>query len=162
LSDNTAANLILKEVGGPEGVTAFARSLADEVTRLDRIEPSLNDGTPGDPRDTTSPSAMAETLQALTLGDALSATSRAQLIAWMLACQTGDTKLRAGLPNDWRVGDKTGFGGHGSSNDIAVIWPAQREPIVLTVYLTQCPASNDEKSAAIAAVARAVAEALPR
>src|SRR6187399_2891703 len=124
LSDNTAANLLLAAIGGPPGLTAYVRGLGDEVTRLDRNEPSLNEALPDDPRDTTTPNAMASSLEALILGTAaLSAASREQLTAWLLANKTGDTRLRAGLAKDWRVGDKTGSGARGTANDIAVIWP---------------------------------------
>jgi beta-lactamase class A len=160
LSDNTAANLILKSLGGPAAVTAYARSLGDRVTRLDRIEPAHNEATPGDPRDTTTPAAMAADLKALAAGTALSATSRAHLIAWLVACQTGAAKLRAGLPQGWRVGDKTGSGGHGTSNDVAVIWPPGRAPLIVAAYLTGTAAPEAAQNAAHAAVARAVAKAL--
>lgn len=120
LSDNTAGNLMLASFGGPAGLTAFARGLGDTVTRLDRIETELNEGTPGDPRDTTSPLAMLGTMQKLVAGDVLSAASRERLIGWLVANKTGDKRLRAGLPASWRIGDKTGTGGNGSANDIAV------------------------------------------
>ena len=157
LSDNTAANLILAAIGGPAGVTAFARRLGDPVTRLDRTETALNAATPGDPRDTTTPAAIAADLQALVLGDRLSAPSRARLAGWLLACRTGAAKLRAGLPAGWRVGDKTGSGGHGSSNDVAVVWPPGRAPLIVCAYLTQTGATRDAQGATIAAVGRAVA-----
>ncbi|HEX4191953.1 MAG TPA: class A beta-lactamase, partial [Stellaceae bacterium] len=112
-SDNTAANLILAALGGPHAVTAFARSLGDPVTRLDRTEPTLNEAVPGDPRDTTTPAAMAANLQKLLLGKALTPASRAQLTRWMIGNKTGDARLRDGFPharfpNEWRIGDKTG------------------------------------------------------
>ncbi len=160
LSDNTAANLILAALGGPAGVTAFARRLGDPVTRLDRTEPTLNEAAPGDPRDTTTPDAMAADLQALVLGDRLSPASRERLTGWLIANKTGDAKLRAGVPKDWRVGDKTGNGRRGSNNDIAVLWPPGRKPLVVTVYITQTKASTEASSAVTAAVARAVAAAV--
>lgn len=160
LSDNTAANLLVASLGGPQAVTQFARSLGDEFTRLDRVEPDLNSSDPGDPRDTTLPSAIARDLAKLATGAALAPASRNQLIEWLVACKTGGARLRAGLPKAWRVGDKTGSGGHGSSNDVAVIWPASRPPIVIASYLTETAASDEKKNAAHAAVARAVAEAL--
>ena len=161
LSDNTAANLIVASLGGPASVTAFARSLGDPVTRVDRIETSLNEATPGDPRDTTTPNAMAGDLRALVLGDALSPKSRATLAAWMVANTTGDAKLRAGVPSNWRVGDKTGSGDHGSSNDVAVLWPPDRSPLVVAAYLTGAESVTEAvRSASIAAVGRAVATAL--
>jgi beta-lactamase class A len=160
LSDNTAANLLLASMGGPSVITELARSLGDDLTRLDRIETELNEGTPGDPRDTTTPAAMAKNLKALTLGTALSAASRDQLIAWLVGCKTGDAKIRAGLPKGWRVGDKTGSGGHGSSNDVAVIWPEGRAPVIVASYLTETTGTDDQRNAAHAAVGRAVAAAL--
>ena len=160
LSDNTAANLLLASMGGPSAITTLARSLGDDLTRLDRIETDLNEGTPGDPRDTTTPSAMAKNLKALTLGSALSGPSREQLVAWLVGCKTGDAKIRAGLPKSWRVGDKTGSGGHGSSNDVAVIWPEGRPPVIVASYLTETTGTDDQRNAAHAAVGRAVAAAL--
>ena len=157
LSDNTAANLLLAAIGGPPGLTAFVRGLGDEVTRLDRNEPSLNEALPDDPRDTTTPNAMASTLRTLILGTAaLSAASREQLTAWLLANKTGDTRLRAGLAKDWRVGDKTGSGARGTANDVAVIWPPNKPPIVITAYLTGATVSTTQQNATLASVARAV------
>ena len=157
LSDNTAANLLLAAIGGPPGLTAYVRGLGDEITRLDRNEPSLNEALPDDPRDTTTPNAMASSLQALILGTAaLSAASREQLTAWLLANKTGDTRLRAGLAKDWRVGDKTGSGARGTANDVAVIWPPNQPPIVITVYLTGATVSTTQQNATLASVARAV------
>ena len=159
-SDNTAGNLILETLGGPSGVTEFARSLGDSMTRLDRWETELNEATPGDPRDTTTPNAMVANLRSLVVGDALSQQSRDQLTAWLVANQTGDEKLRAGLPNDWRIGDKTGGGNHGTTNDVAVIWPPGREPLIVSVYITQTEASVDDRNAAIAEIGRAIYVAL--
>ena len=157
LSDNTAANLILKSLGGPRAITAFARSLGDHATRLDRTEPSLNSAIPGDRRDTTTPAAMAKTIRALVLGDALSAASRAQLVAWLRGNKTGDTRLRAGLPDGWICGDKTGTGVRGTSNDIGVLWPPQqRAPLVVTAYLTGSTGDAKARDAVLADVARAV------
>lgn len=155
-SDNTAGNLILASLGGPSRVTAYARDLGDLVTRLDRVETSLNEAVPGDPRDTTTPRAMTANLQALVVGDALSQPSRDQLTAWLVANQTGGAKLRAGLPRNWRVGDKTGGGDRGTTNDVAVIWPPDSKPVVVSVYITETEASFDSRNAAIAAIGRAV------
>ena len=156
LSDNTAGNLLLAAIGGPSGLTSFVRSLGDQFTRLDRNEPSLNEALPDDVRDTTTPNAMASTLQALVLGTkALSATSREQLTAWMIANKTGDTRLRAGFAKDWRIGDKTGTGARGTSNDVAVVWPPDRAPVVITAYLTGATVSSTQQNATLAAVARA-------
>jgi len=156
LSDNTAANLILDGMGGPAALTAFVRSLGDSVTRLDRRETELNTAIPGDPRDTTTPAAMAGSLRALAVGDRLSAASREQFNAWMVATRTGDARLRAGFPKDWRVGDKTGTGAYGTANDVAVIWPPGRKPLVVSAYVTQSKASLDDRNAVIADVGRAV------
>jgi len=160
LSDNTAANLILASLGGPSAVTAFARSLGDPITRLDRIEGGLNEATPGDARDTTTPDAMASNLRSLVTGDALSKRSRDQFVTWLVGCQTGDAKLRAGVPATWRVGDKTGSGGHGTTNDVAVMWPPGRAPVIVSVYITDTVASSDEANAMFVAVGRAVRAAL--
>ena len=159
VSDNGAANLLLATVGGPAGLTAFWRGIGDRVTRLDRIEPGLNEGTPGDPRDTTSPAAMAGTLRALLFGRALSAESRQRLAGWMGQTRTGLNLLRAGVPADWRAADKTGRGGHGSVNDIAVFWPPGGRPVIVTCYLTATEAAVPLKEQTHAEVGRLVAAA---
>lgn len=161
LSDNTAMNLIIGTLGGPAGVTEFARSLDDRLTRLDRSEATLNEATPGDPRDTTTPKAMATDLRALVLGNALSSALRDQLATWMVANTTGGAKLRAGVPSTWKVGDKTGSGSHGTSNDVAVLWRPDGRPLVAAVYLTGAESVAEEaRSAAIAAVGRLAATEL--
>ncbi|AEK61210.1 class A beta-lactamase [Collimonas fungivorans] len=157
LSDNTAANLLLHSFGGPPQLTAYLRSLGDKVTRLDRIEPDLNQATPGDPRDTTSPSAMLSTMQQLLLGNALSADSRKQLTTWLLANKTGDKRLRALLPAGWRVGDKTGSGAYGSTNDIGMLFPPGRAPLLVAAYLTGTKASEATRNATLAEVGRLAA-----
>ena len=160
LSDNTAANLILASIGGPAGWTRFVRSLGDGDSRLDRNEPTLNTAIPGDPRDTTTPNDMAADLKATLLDAALSPASRDLLKSWMLATQTGLTKLRAGMPASWRVGDKTGNDGRSTSNDIAVAWTPGGQ-IVVACYLTEAQAATaDARDAAIAEVGRLVAETL--
>ena len=146
-SDNTAANLVLQAIGGPAGFTQFARSLGDKVTRLDRNEPSLNEATPGDPRDTTSPRAMAEDMRRVLLGDTLSEASRRQLKSWLADDKVGDKRLRAGLPSSWRIGDKTGSGDHGTANTIAIIRPPDQAPIIATVYYTESFAPMDARNA---------------
>ncbi len=156
-SDNTAANLLLAALGGPAALTAYARTLGDPVTRLDRNEPDLNQAIPGDPRDTTTPAAMLADVQRLALGDFLSPASREKLIRWLLGNTTGDKRLRAGLPAGWRVADKTGTGDYGSTNDIGLIWPPDRAPILVTAYLTGTDAPPDRRDATLAAVGRAVA-----
>ncbi|UQA61818.1 class A beta-lactamase [Polyangium aurulentum] len=134
VSDNTAANLLLDTMGGPEGLTAYFRSLGDTVSRLDRKEVELNTAIAGDERDTTTPSAMVSTMKRLLIGDALSPASREKLLGWMIACNTGKDRLRAGLPRDWRAGDKTGTGMNGAANDVAIAWPPGRPPVLLAVY----------------------------
>ncbi|EKM99406.1 class A beta-lactamase [Acidocella sp. MX-AZ02] len=134
VSDNTCADLLLLSVGGPAALTRFWRAEGDEVTRLDHTEPRLNFSPPGDPRDTTTPAAMAGDLQRFLLGDALSPASRARLTGWMLNCQTGGALLRAGLPKGWKVADKTGNNGKDALGDIAVAWPAPDRPIVICAY----------------------------
>jgi beta-lactamase class A len=156
-SDNTAANKVLDALGGPQAVTRFARSLGDETTRLDRRETELNEGAPGDPRDTTSPGAMAETLRRLVLGDALSPASRAQLTQWLVSNEVGGPLLRAGIPGDWRIGDRTGAGGHGTRGVVAVIWAPIRPPLVAAIYITGTGASMDRRNAAIAKLGEALA-----
>lgn len=155
ISDNTAANLILASFGGPPALTAFVRSLGDQVTRCDRNEPTLNRWH-GD-FDTTSPRAMLQTVRTLALGDALAPASRETFQHWMLANTTGGKRLRAGLPADWRIGDKTGTG-RDTSNDIGVIWRPQRAPIIVTALLTRSTAPGDVRDEALAAVGRLVAE----
>ncbi len=157
VSDNTAANLLLASAGGPAGVTAFARRIGDAETRLDRTEPTLNEATPGDPRDTSTPRAMAQTLRTVLLGNALSDAGRAQIVSWMSANKTGAHRLRAGVPGDWRVADKTGTGDLGSTNDIGVLWPPGRAPLAVVGYLTECKAPEDAREAALASVARSMA-----
>jgi beta-lactamase class A len=158
-SDNTAGNLLLKSIGGPEGLTSFARTLGDEVTRLDRIETELNEANPGDDRDTTSPNAMAANLRKLLLADALLPAARDQLAAWMAANKTGDTRLRAGLPQNWRIGDKTGAGRHGTNNDIAIVAPPGRPPLIVAAYLTGASLDMTGQNEIIASIGRAVGAA---
>ncbi len=150
LSDNVAGNKVLERIGGPEGLTGYLRSIGDATTRLDRREPELNEAAPGDPRDTTTPEAIANSLRRLVLGNALSASSRSQLTEWLVADEVGGPLLRAGLPADWRIGDRTGAGGHGSRGVVAVIWPPGRAPIIAAVYVTGSDATMDQRNQAIA------------
>lgn len=160
LSDNTAANLLLASCGGPAALTAFARTLGDEVTRLDRVEPELNEhDRPGDQRDTTTPAAMLENLRKLLLGNALSKSSRAQLAAWLITNKTGDTRLRAGFPETWLVGDKTGGNGDksGNNNDIAVVWRPDRAPIIVCAYCEIPAIAGEARNAVLAEIGRIAA-----
>ncbi|APW36000.1 class A beta-lactamase [Rhodoferax koreense] len=159
LSDNVAGNLLLRSFGGPAALTAYLRGLGDGQTRLDRIEPELNQALPGDPRDTTTPEAMLQTLHRIVLGDALSPPSRAQITRWLVDNKTGDRKIRAALPAGWRVGDKTGAGAFGTNNDIAVLWPPGRLPmlpVLVTAYLTDTSADQAVRDQALAEVGRLV------
>lgn len=160
VSDNTAANLVLQQVGGPAGLTEFLRSSGDDMTRLDRWEPELNQATPGDLRDTTTPRAMAQTMQRLVLGDLLSPASRQQLEDWIVGHELGDALIRAAVRPTWKVGDRTGAGGHGSRSLAAVIWPSDREPLIVTIYITETLASFEQRNAAIAEIGRAVVQAI--
>lgn len=132
-SDNTAANLLLRRLGGPGGLEGALRGIGDQVTQVDRIETDLNEAIPGDDRDTSTPRALASDLQAYAVGDALSEEDRVVLTDWLRRNTTGDELIRAGVPAGWEVGDKTGAGGYGTRNDIAVVWPPGRAPIVLAV-----------------------------
>jgi beta-lactamase class A len=158
-SDNTAANLLVQTIDGPAGLTDYARSLGDKMTRLDRVEPDLNSAKPGDVRDTTTPGAMLADMNALLLSDdALSSESRRRLETWLSQNTTGAALVRAGVPPDWSVGDKTGRGANGSTNDIAILRPPNRgAPILLCVYLTESKRSDEEREKVIAEVARAIA-----
>lgn len=151
-SDNTAANLLLQTIGGPASFTAYLRQLGDGITRLDRVEPDLNSAIPGDARDTTTPTAMLENLRVVLLGDYLGRAARDQLIAWLVGNATGDDKLRAGLPAAWRVGDKTGMGAHGATNDVAITWPVKRGPVLVAAYLADTEAGVAARNDALAKV----------
>lgn len=156
LSDNTAANLLLAEHGGPRGLTDWLRGIGDAVTRLDRNEPGLNEAAPGDPRDTTTPAAMVATMKKLLLGDVLSPASRTRLTDWMLANQTGDKRLRAGLPG-WTVGDKTGTNNTGNANDVGILWPpGGGAPILVAAFYAGSTSTPAERDAVLADVGRVV------
>lgn len=154
LSDNTAGNLLLDSFGGPKGLTGYMRSLGDEASRLDRREPELNEARTGDPRDTTTPVAMAGVLRQTVLGGALSPASRQQLTGWLVANKTGDKRLRAGVPKGWRIGEKTGTGNNNATNDVGVIWPPGRAPLVVTAYYAESSAALPEREAVLAEVGR--------
>lgn len=155
-SDNTAANLILASYGGPAALTAYVRSLGDTVTRLDRTEPELNLPSGAHMLDTTTPRAMTQTLHKLLVGDALTAGSRATLIEWLKANTTGDKRLRAGVPTDWSIGEKTGTN-RTDANDIGIAWPPGRAPLLVSAYLAESTAPAAARDAALAGVARLMA-----
>lgn len=161
-SDNSAANALIRVLGGPPSVTAFARSIGDTTFRLDRTETTLNTAIPGDLRDTSTPAAMAATLGKLALGDALARASREQLVDWMRGNTTGDKRIRAGVPSGWQVADKTGTGDYGTTNDLGIVWPPGHAPIILACYYTQVQQGPDAhaRDDVIASVARIVSDAL--
>lgn len=153
-SDNAASNLLVKALGGVASIMAYAASIGDKQFRLDRLEPGLGSAVPGDLRDTTTPHAMGLSLQRLVLGDALTPKHREQLKQWLLGNTTGATSIRAGVPGDWRVADKTGSGYYGTANDIAVLWPPGRPPVILAIYTTQLRKEAESRRDIIASAAR--------
>ncbi|BEV72557.1 extended-spectrum class A beta-lactamase CTX-M-15 [Paludibacterium sp. THUN1379] len=159
-SDNPAMNKMIAELGGPVGVTRFSRQIGDRTFRLDRTEPQLNSAKPGDVRDTTTPTAMADSLRKLTLGDALAPAQRAQLVSWLKGNTTGGESIRAGVPAGWVVGDKTGSGDYGTTNDIAVIWRQGQAPLVLVTYFTQHDPNASARRDVLAQAARIVSSTL--
>ena len=159
-SDNLCANALIALLGGPKAVTAYARSLGDPVTRLDRTELSLNTAIVGDPRDTTTPDAMLDDLERLTLGDALSRASRGKLTAWLIACNTAASRIPAGLPKSWKSGNKTGTGDNGATNNVAIVWPPGRKPLLLSVYFTESKIAFADREKVIAEVAGIVSATL--
>ena len=162
-SDNTAGNLLFDAVGGPAGLTAWLRSLRDPVTRLDRKETALNEARPGDPRDTTSPAAMLANIHAVTLGSALSKPAQRALLGWLRGCKTGNARLRAGLPQGWSAGEKTGSAENGTSNDAGLLWPPNgAAPVLVAAYLTGGSADGTIRDAALADVGAAISEVLGR
>lgn len=167
-SDNTAANLVLRLLGGPEALTAFARSLGDRSFRLDRYEVELNAATPGDPRDSSTPTAMCHTLNGLVCGDLLPEPARVQLTNWMLGCATGLARIPAGTPQGWRAAHKTGGWREGSlstANDIGVLFPAAdsanglKKPLIMTIFLSGSQRTDSENDRIIAAATRLICAA---
>ncbi|KZK95120.1 Beta-lactamase SHV-1 precursor [Pseudovibrio sp. Ad14] len=158
MSDNSAANLLLKRVDGPEGLTRFLRGLGDRVTRLDRNEPAMNEARHGDPRDTTSPSAVLKTLDRLLFEDVLLPSSRAQLQQWMVDDKVADELIRKHLPKGWRIADKSGGGQNGSRGIISVIWPDAGAPYLASVYMMGSDASFRQRNAVIAEIGKAMIE----
>lgn len=159
-SDNTAGNLLLKQLGGPKGFEKILRELGDQVTSPVRYETELNEAIPGDTRDTSTPKALAVTLQKLTLGDVLPQEKRSMLINWMLGNETGDKLIRAGAPKDWVVADKSGAGSYGTRNDIAVIWPANGDPIVMAILSSKDKQDATYDNALIEKAAKVALDAL--
>jgi beta-lactamase class A len=157
-SDNAAANVLLAGIGGPEAFTQFMRSIGDQETRLDRIETELNSNVAGDPRDTTTPRAMVDSLLKIFTQDVLSLTSRAMLIDWLAAARTGLDRVRAGLPRGWPSGDKTGTGANGAVNDLCLAYPPERRPIFIAVYMSESALDVKSLGAAQAEIGKLVAD----
>jgi len=162
MSDNTAANLVLESIGGPQKVTEFARGLGDKFTRLDHNEPELNLARPGKDDDTTTPAAICADLQRLLTSDYLTEASRTKLERWMQQNQTGSMMIRAGIPADWKVGDKTGRSGDGATNDIAVLRLPGGGPIFLAIYTVDSADSQEARNRLVAEVAKATLGALKK
>ena len=156
-SDNTAANVLLDTVGGPAALTAYVRTLGDQVFRLDRTETALNESKPGDPRDTTSPAAMLADLKTLLLGNALTPDSRNTLTQGMQDCVTGLARIRAGIPKTWRVADRNGANGENTTANIAAIWPTNKPPVLIAAYVTECPGPEEKRNAIFVEIGRLVA-----
>ena len=156
MSDNTAANIVLDGISGPSELTLFMKELGDEVTRLDRIEPHLNEARSGDERDTTTPNAIVKSLGKLLYGEKLSSGSKEQLIEWMAGNKVSDSLLRSVLPEGWSIADRSGAGGFGSRGITAAIWSNEQQPLIVAIYLTQTEASFDERNKAIAKIGREI------
>ncbi|MFB6891876.1 class A beta-lactamase [Kitasatospora sp. NPDC056327] len=159
-SDNAAANLLLRALGGPTAVTRFCRSVGDRATRLDRWEPELNSAEPGRITDTTTPRAIGRTYARLTIGSALGPADRHRLTAWLLACTTGAGRLRAGLPDGWTTAEKTGTGGYGTTNDVGITRPPDRGPVTVAVLSTGPGPGDPPDEPLLARTAALVAAAL--
>jgi len=162
VSDNAAANILLTGIGGPQALTTFMRNIGDDVTRLDRMEMELNSNLPGDPRDTTTPRAMVDSLLRIFTQDVLSLPSRALLIDWLTASKTGLQRVHAGIPKTWQVGDKTGTGANGAVNDLVIAFPPQRRPVFVAVYMSGSSLPVEQLNAAHAQIGALVAQEIGR
>ncbi len=156
MSDNTAANLVLNEIGGPKAVTMFLRTIGDKATCLDRIEPRLNEATPGDSRDTTTPNAMLNTLRTLVEGETLSYESRVQLKIWMQDNKVSDSLMRSVLPTGWSIADRSGAGGHGSRGINAIIWKENHRPVYISIYVTETELSLQARDQLVAQISQLI------
>ncbi|WP_331774580.1 class A beta-lactamase [Sulfurospirillum sp. 1612] len=156
MSDNTAANIVLKKIGGPKALTLFMQTIGDNTTQLDRMEPDLNEALEGDVRDTTTPHAITQSLHLLLFGDVLSDSSKAQLKKWMMENKVANSLFRSVLPNNWVIADRSGAGGYGSRGITAIVWPKTHKPLIIAVYLTQTKASFDQRNKAIAQIGREI------
>ncbi|MCE4934234.1 class A beta-lactamase [Aliivibrio fischeri] len=156
MSDNTAANIVLNEIGGPSSLTQFLRAIGDDKTRLDRIEPELNEAKNGDKRDTTTPVAMSKTLNALLFGNTLNPQDEQTLKSWMMNNKVSDPLLRSILPNNWSIADRSGAGGFGSRGITAAVWNDKHQPIIISIYLTQTKLDMAERNQVIVEVGNAI------
>lgn len=159
-SDNTAANIVLESVGGPQDLTQFIRGYGDQATRIDRYETELNEGTPKDVRDTTTPEAMVKSLNVLLFGNVLSLEAREQLTLWLRENKVTGNLLRSVLPHGWNIGDRSGAGGNGSRSITAVVWPADSYPVIISIYVTETTASFEERNAAVVKIGQSIFEAM--
>lgn len=159
-SDNTAGNLLLEALGGPEKFEQALRDIGDDVTQPERYETELNEFTPGNKRDTSTPRAMAANLNKVALGNFLPKDKRELLIDLMKGNATGDTLIRAGVPEDWKVADKSGAGSYGTRNDIAIVWPPNREPIVIAIMSRHNKKDAEYNDALVAKAAKITLNAL--
>jgi beta-lactamase class A len=157
-SDNAAANVLLDGIGGPSALNDFFRTIGDEVSRLDRKEPALNQNVPGDPRDSTTPRAMVDSMLRIFTQDVLSIPSRALLLDWMVASRTGLDRVRAGLPRSWNPGDKTGTGEYGAFNDLVIAYPPRRRPVLVAVYMSESKLPAKDLAAAHAEIGTLIAK----
>ncbi len=157
-SDNTAANIVINAVGSPKSITHFLRQLDDQETRLDRIEPDLNEGKPGDLRDTTTPNAITSTLDQLLFGSTLSEASKKKLLGWMVKNQVTGNLLRSVLPVNWGIADRSGAGGFGARSITAVVWSEDKSPIIVSIYLARTEASMEERNGALVEIGRSIFE----
>jgi beta-lactamase class A len=160
-SDNTAGNLLFHDLDGPKGFQAALAALGDDITHADRYETALNEATPGDPRDTSTPRALAIDLHAYTLGDALDPEGRVLVIDWLKRNTTGDNLIRAGVPADWRIGDKTGTASYGTRNDIAIAWPPNRDPIIIAILSSRATQDAGYDDRLIAQATGIIVTAMP-
>ncbi|PDY84211.1 class A beta-lactamase [Bacillus cereus] len=159
-SDNTAGNILLNKIGGPKGYEKALRQMSDRVTMADRFEAELNEAIPGDIRDTSTAKAIATNLKAFTVGNALPAHKRNILTEWMKGNATGDKLIRAGVPTDWVVGDKSGAGSYGTRNDIAIVWPPNKAPIIIAILSSKDEREDTYDNQLIAEAAKVVINAL--
>lgn len=156
MSDNTAANIVLKKIGGPKNLTKFMRLIDDNVTRLDRFEPELGEAIKGDVRDTTTPNAMAKSLYVLFFSNLLSSSSKRQLKRWMMDNKVSDNLFRLALPKGWKIADRSGAGGYGSRGITAIVWSKTKTPMIICVYMTQTKAPLAQRDKAIMEIGKEI------